>query len=127
MLTAAVWCGTPFHIVCNLLHLQVRVNLWDLAGPTEYIEVRNEFYKDAQGSILVYDVTNRASFEALELWLDESKRFGATDMIVFVAATKVDQQGRKVQEREGREWAAGQGVPYFEVSRLVRIGAGASV
>lgn len=61
----------------------MRVNLWDLAGPTEYIEVRNEFYKDAQGSILVYDVTNRASFEALELWLDESKRFGATDMVSF--------------------------------------------
>lgn len=28
--------------------LQVRVNLWDLAGSPDYLEVRNEFYKDAQ-------------------------------------------------------------------------------
>ncbi len=62
--------------------MQVRVNLWDLAGPDEYYEVRNEFYKDAQGALLVYDVTNRASFEMLELWLDEAKRHGATtDMV----------------------------------------------
>eukprot|EP00955_Chlamydomonas_euryale_P019966 213022-Chlamydomonas_euryale.AAC.3 len=27
---------------------QVRVNLWDLAGAADYLEVRNEFYKDAQ-------------------------------------------------------------------------------
>jgi hypothetical protein len=41
----------------------VRVNLWDLAGGEEYFEVRNEFYKEAQGCILVYDVNNRASFQ----------------------------------------------------------------
>jgi DnaJ family protein C protein 27 len=45
----------------------VRVNLWDLAGGEEYFEVRNEFYKEAQGCILVYDVNNRASFQARQL------------------------------------------------------------
>jgi hypothetical protein len=44
----------------------VRVNLWDLAGGEEYFEVRNEFYKEAQGCILVYDVNNRASFQVKE-------------------------------------------------------------
>ena len=38
---------------------QVRINLWDLAGGADYIEVRSEFYKEAQGCVLVYDVTNR--------------------------------------------------------------------
>jgi GTPase SAR1 family protein len=33
--------------------LQVRVNLWDLAGSPDYVEVRNEFYKDSQAAILV--------------------------------------------------------------------------
>lgn len=33
--------------------------------------MRNEFYKDTQGALLVYDVSNRASFEALETWIQE--------------------------------------------------------
>lgn len=60
------------------------MNIWDLAGGMDYLEVRNEFYKDAQGAVLVYDTTNRASFEALGSWLDESKRYGNSEMIVFV-------------------------------------------
>jgi GTPase SAR1 family protein len=43
----------------------VRVNLWDMAGSPEYLEVRNEFYKDAQGVVLAFDVGDRGSFERL--------------------------------------------------------------
>lgn len=43
--------------------------------------MRNEFYKDAQGCLLVYDVTNRASFEALQSWLQEAKDNGAEHMV----------------------------------------------
>ena len=38
------------------------------------LKVRNEFYKDTQGAMLVYDVSNRESFEALDSWLEEIKR-----------------------------------------------------
>ncbi len=39
-----------------------------------YFKVRNEFYKDTQGAMLVYDVGNRESFDALDSWLEEIKR-----------------------------------------------------
>lgn len=32
----------------SLGEFDVKVNLWDMAGAPEYLEVRNEFYKDAQ-------------------------------------------------------------------------------
>eukprot|EP00775_Hariotina_reticulata_P004873 gene4873-5118_t len=96
---------------------EVRVNLWDLAGPAEYLEVRNEFYKDSQAALLVYDVSNRGSFEALSSWLEEARRHEApASMVVVVAASKVDLPGRKVTEKEGRDWAAQHNFPYFEVS-----------
>jgi DnaJ family protein C protein 27 len=60
----------------------VRVNLWDLAGPPAYLEVRNEFYKETQGALLVFDATNRPSFEALGSWLQEAQRFGAPQNMV---------------------------------------------
>lgn len=60
----------------------MRVNLWDLAGPPAYLEVRNEFYKEGQGALLVYDATSRASFEALGGWLQEAQQYGAPPNMV---------------------------------------------
>jgi DnaJ family protein C protein 27 len=56
--------------------------------------VRNEFYKDTQGALLVYDVTNRESFDSLDLWLEEIKKEigdpSEVDRIVFIiCANKV--------------------------------------
>lgn len=69
-----------------------------------------------KGCLLVYDVTNRSSFESLQRWVEESEAYGAKDMAVFVVANKADVPSRKVTEREGREWAAARGFPFFEVS-----------
>lgn len=59
-----------------------------------FLQVRNEFYKDTQGVILVYDVGQKESFDALDAWLAEMKQelgpHGNMDNIVFVVcANKV--------------------------------------
>lgn len=59
-----------------------------------HLKVRNEFYKDTQGVILVYDVGQKDSFDALDSWLAEMKQelgsHGNMDNIVFVVcANKV--------------------------------------
>ena len=73
--------------------------------------MRNEFYKDTQGAVLVYDVCSRASFEALDSWLAESSKFGAKDLFIAVCANKADEKNRAVTEKEGREWAEKNGIP----------------
>ena len=57
-------------------------------------QVRNEFYRDTQGVILVYDAGNKKSFENLELWLEEMKNeLGNSremdNIVVCVCANKV--------------------------------------
>ena len=47
-------------------------NLWDLSGDPVYSEVRNEFYKESQAMILMYDISKRKSFESLEGWVKEA-------------------------------------------------------
>lgn len=42
-----------------------------MAGDPLFYEVRNEFYRDVQGALLVYDVSDKASFAALDGWLEE--------------------------------------------------------
>lgn len=41
--------------------------LWDLSGHPEFFEVRNEFYKDCHGILLVFDITSRRTFDALDM------------------------------------------------------------
>ena len=41
-------------------------NLWDLSGDPVYAEVRNEFYKESQAMILMYDISKKKTFEGLE-------------------------------------------------------------
>lgn len=82
----------------------MRVNLWDLAGPAEYLEVRNEFHKDTQAAILVYDVTSRPSFEALGSWLEESQKYGAPANMVrrLIAKQQSQQPSTQNYQRSGR-------------------------
>jgi|TARA_A100001015_G_scaffold316267_1_gene430096 DnaJ homolog subfamily C member 27 len=95
----------------------VKVNFWDLSGHPEFYDVRNEFYKDTQGCLLVYDVTARRSFEQLEMWVQEATKFGVKDNTVWaVCANKCDKKNRAVTLREGLAWAEDHGVKHFETS-----------
>lgn len=63
--------------------------------------MRNEFYKDTQGVVLVYDVGQKESFDALDTWLAEMKQelgpHGNMENIVFtVCANKVNHAMKKV-------------------------------
>ncbi|KAL9644076.1 hypothetical protein ABK040_005542 [Willaertia magna] len=95
---------------------EVRVNFWDLSGQPEFFEVRNEFYKDTQGAILVYDVTSRKTFEALDSWMAESSKYGAKSIVVVVCGNKIDEKNRAVSEKDGRDWATKNGLIFFETS-----------
>lgn len=96
-----------------------RVNFWDLSGHPDFFEVRNEFYKDTQGCLLVYDVTSRESFNQCDSWLIEAKKYGANpdDMPIALCANKIDRTREVVvSEDEGKKWARSRGLTYFETS-----------
>lgn len=101
----------------NIDGTDIRVNFWDLSGHAEFFEVRNEFYKDAQGIILVYDVTNRTSFEECDTWLTEASKYGADPATTpcVLCGNKTDKR-RVVEEQEGSQYAASRGMKYFETS-----------
>lgn len=94
---------------------QVRVNFWDLSGHPEFFEIRNEFYKDTQGLVLVYDASDANSFEDVAAYLQEARKFGVKSVPSVLCANKVDLR-RQVSEDEGREFAAAHGLEYFETS-----------
>lgn len=79
--------------------------------------MRNEFFADSQGALLVYDVTNRKSFESLNAWVKEWHTHGDKSMKVIVCANKVDMgSARQVSEADGKKWAAKSNFVYLETS-----------
>jgi len=101
------------------LPLDVRVNFWDLSGDPNFLEVRNEFYKDCQGAFLVYDVTDKQSFTCLDEWLAEMRNHGCPllDVSIALCANKTDRfHCRQVSEKEGIAFASANGMTYFEIS-----------
>ncbi|GAB1598072.1 dnaJ homolog subfamily C member 27-like [Argonauta hians] len=96
----------------------VRLNIFDMAGHPMFYEVRNEFYRDTQGALLVFDLSRRCTFESLDQWLVEMNEMtNCNNMVVCVCGNKVDKR-RVVDELEGRLWADSHGFHYFETSAL---------
>ncbi|RNA26480.1 dnaJ -like protein [Brachionus plicatilis] len=106
----------------NLNNLELKVNIFDMSGHALFDQIRNEFYKDTQGAILVFDVTDKKSFESLENWIGEIKQELKTNSesienIAFVVCgNKIDRGKRVVDEGDARIWALSKGFHYFETS-----------
>ena len=81
-------------------------NLWDLSGDPVYAEVRNEFFKESQALILMYDVTKPKSFQNLDNWLKEAQRSGGENLPIYVVGNKADLDDRRsVQKAEAERWS----------------------
>ena len=87
----------------------MRVHLWDLSGNTEYLDVRNELYSGTDAVFLVYDVTQKKSFESLDTWLRELAKYCPHKPVVCVVANKCDQRNKRVvPPADGQKWASMQ-------------------
>ena len=47
----------------------IRVKIWDTAGQEQYKSLTRNFYRNSDGVIIVYDVTNKSSFEKVQEWV----------------------------------------------------------
>ena len=53
----------------------IKFNIWDTAGQERFRSIGKIFYKDANAAILVYDITNKESFDEIEkYWYEEIKK-----------------------------------------------------
>jgi small GTP-binding protein len=91
--------------------------LWDTAGMEKYRSLAPVFYRDSHAAIIVYDVSDRATFEKLEMWRAlYQENVGAANPILIVG-NKTDLAGRiAVPPEEGELWAEGHQCQFATVS-----------
>ena len=95
----------------------ISLDIWDTAGQEKYKSLTKFFYKDAAVAILVYDVTNKNSFESMKnFWYGQIQDFGSKNIILGVAGNKCDMyEKEEVNENEGKEFAESIGA-FFEIT-----------
>jgi Ras-related protein Rab-22 len=104
-------------IAFEQLNKQISLDIWDTAGQEKYKSLTKFFYKDAAVAILVYDITQKDSFDNMKTyWLEQLKEFGSKGIIMGVAGNKCDMYEKEaVNENDAREFADSIGA-FFNVT-----------
>ncbi|NWI10938.1 RB39B protein, partial [Crypturellus soui] len=98
--------------------LRVKLQFWDTAGQERFRSVTRSYYRNAAGAMLLFDITNRASFESVRRWHRDVTDTLRPDRLVFLlVGHKSDLAGeRRVARAEAERLAAALGAPYVETS-----------
>ena len=85
----------------------VKFDIWDTAGQEKYRSLNTLFYKDAVIVVLVYDQTQRKTFEEVKnYWIPQIRSHCGERIIVAIAANKSDLfEEQEVSDEEGKQLA----------------------
>jgi len=98
------------------LQSSVRFVIWDLAGQAQFKRVRLSYLANAEAGILVFDVTNKTSYENLENWFNEIKK-ASPDISSILVGNKIDLKNeREVSTEDGEKIAKKLNLSYIETS-----------
>ena len=82
----------------------ITLKIYDTAGQERYRSIVQNYYKGADGIILMYDITNKNSFESIEQWINNIKESSNYENIgLVVVGNKCDLENNRVVKKEEKE------------------------
>ena len=105
----------------------VKYYIWDTAGQEKFNAITKNYYRNIAGGIIIYDVTDRRSFNRVNYWLEQIKENSSQElnihkMPILLFGNKIDQyQNRKVYTEEGQALADEHNIEFLEGSVLNNI------
>jgi len=95
----------------------IKFEIWDTAGQERYHSLAPMYYRGAAAAIIVYDITNQASFDRAKKWVLELQSQGNSSMVMALAGNKADLlDARKVETEEAKVYAEENGLFFVETS-----------
>ncbi|MHA1301052.1 MAG: Rab family GTPase [Candidatus Helarchaeota archaeon] len=84
----------------------IKLVIWDVAGQSKTATFRHLYYKEAEGIILVYDITRKETFENLDKWVLDAIKYTNIDTKIAILANKKDLSHlRTVPITEGEKYS----------------------
>ena len=105
----------------------ITLDIWDTAGQEKYKALTKFFYKDAAIAILVYDITQKQSFESIKsYWYEQVKENGEKTVVLGIVGNKSDlYEQEEVPENDAREFAQSIGAIFALTSAKMNTGVDA--
>ena len=102
----------------NIKGKEVKLEIFDTVGQPDYRAVNKIFMKNTDIALIVYDMTNRETFQELTGWIKNVKEINqSSDIILSIIANKSDlYEERNISEEEGKKFAADNHSFFFETS-----------
>ena len=96
----------------------MQASLHDTAGQERYRAITTNFYREADGAMLVYDCTLPQSLHGCSTWLRELRSSAPSDIPVILVGNKADRANRRVTQEEGLAFADTHKLAFAETSAL---------
>ncbi len=95
----------------------VKLQIWDTAGQERFRTITSSYYRGAHGIGIVFDVTDRESFNNVKHWYAEIERYASEGVTKILIGNKADMQAKKVVTYdEAKELADSLKMDYIETS-----------
>ena len=108
-------------ISCN--NTVYNIQIWDTAGQETYKTITKSYYRGAVGCLLVYDITNRDTFDAIPKWLNDIKEINMDMSNMILIGNKIDlEEYRTVSYEEGKKFADDNKMGFIETSAKTGVG-----
>ena len=90
--------------------------IWDIAGQAIFEKIREEYLQGTNGALILFDLTNKESFDHVKDWLRELVTY-AGDVPFVLVGNKTDLPNRAVTEEQGKDLATSiKALGYIETS-----------
>ena len=95
----------------------VRIQIWDTAGQEAFRSITRTYYKSSTCAFIVYDITDKKSFENVLTWLNECRDMCYKDILICLIGNKSDLESKRViSYEEGKNFAEENNLLFFETS-----------
>mmetsp|Transcript_80940 Transcript_80940/g.164853 ORF Transcript_80940/g.164853 Transcript_80940/m.164853 type:complete len:205 (+) Transcript_80940:107-721(+) len=110
--------GVDFKIrTIDLDGKSIKLQIWDTAGQERFRTITSSYYRGAHGIIIVYDITDKASFDNVKEWLKEIGLYACANVNKLLVGNKCDMEDRRaVTYEEAKEFADANDMPFLETS-----------
>jgi len=96
----------------------INVIIYDSAGHERFRKITEIQYKGSDGLILVYDITDKKSFNWVIEWIDKLKSENYSNMDILLIGNKIDLDERIITENDLFDLGNKYDIPIIETSAL---------
>lgn len=95
----------------------IDLSIWDTAGQERFHALGPIYYRNSNGAVLVYDITDADTFEKVKMWIKELKAVVGESISIVICGNKCDmEKERDIDESIAEKYARKENALHFNTS-----------